>query len=159
MTLKIRRATVSDAEIIVEFNRRLAWESEQKRLDADVLTRGIRAVFTDPQKGFYTLAERDGEVVGQTLITYEWSDWRNGWYWWIQSVYVREDARRQGVFRAIFEQIRSEAIADATVIGLRLYVEHGNTRGQATYRDVGLEPEGYELFGQYPLPGRSNAIG
>lgn len=159
MTLTIRRATGDDADTIAEFNRRLAWETEGKRLDADVLARGVQAVLHDAHKGFYTIAERDGEPIGQTLITFEWSDWRNGWYWWIQSVYVSESARRGGVFRAIVEHIRSQALADASVIGLRLYVEPGNTRAQAVYRNLGLEPEGYELYGQYPLPGRPNEIG
>ena len=94
MSLTIRRATPADAEIIAHFNRALAWESERKTLDAATLARGVRAVLADPAKGFYTLAERAGEPVGQVLVTFEWSDWRNGWYWWIQSVYVREDARR-----------------------------------------------------------------
>ena len=100
------------------------------------------------------VAERDGEVVGQTGITFEWSDWRNGWYWWIQSVYVREDARRAGVFSAIYRHLEAMALADPTVIGIRLYVERENARAQATYRKLGLEDEAYFLMARYPLPGR-----
>ncbi|MBX9579938.1 MAG: GNAT family N-acetyltransferase, partial [Gemmataceae bacterium] len=94
MSLHIRRATPADAPVVADFNAALAWESEGKRLGPAVLAAGVAAVLADPAKGFYTLAERAGEVVGQVLVTYEWTDWRNGWYWWVQSVYVRADARR-----------------------------------------------------------------
>ena len=97
MNLLIRPATPDDVPVLVAFNSAIAWETEDKRLDPTVLTAGVRAVFDDPARGFYTVAERNGEVVGQVLITFEWSDWRNGWFWWIQSVYVREDARRRRV--------------------------------------------------------------
>src|SRR5688572_23594873 len=119
MTPSIRRATAADADTIARFNAALAWESEHKRLDEAVLARGVRAVLADPAKGFYTLAERGGEPVGQVMVTFEWSDWRAGWYWWVQSVYVREDARRGGVFRALFGHLKAQALADPTVIGLR----------------------------------------
>jgi GNAT superfamily N-acetyltransferase len=154
----IRRATPADAAVIAEFNRLLAWESEQKRLDPDVLAAGVRAVLADPHKGFYTLAERAGEAVGQTLVTFEWSDWRNGWYWWVQSVYVRADARRGGVFGAIYRHLEAAALADPTVIGLRLYVERDNARAQAVYRRLGLADEPYFLMGRYPLPGRPGYV-
>src|SRR5689334_8864562 len=105
MSLTIRRAVPADEPVLVSFNAALAWETEHKRLDEAVLTTGVRAVFADPGKGFYLVAERAGEVVGQSMVTFEWSDWRNGWFWWVQSVYVRAEARRQGVFRALFEAI------------------------------------------------------
>jgi GNAT superfamily N-acetyltransferase len=159
MTPSIRRATAADAETIARFNAALAWESEQKTLDAAVLARGVRAVLADPGKGFYTLAERDGEPVGQAMVTFEWSDWRDGWYWWIQSVYVREDARRGGVFRALFEHLKQQATADPAVIGLRLYVERDNLRAQETYRSQGMSEEPYFLMGVYPLPGKGSAFG
>ena len=98
MTLTIRRADPRDAAAIAEFNRRMAWETEHKHLDPAVLDRGVGRVFTDPARGFYLVAEAAGEVVGQLMVTYEWSDWRDGWFWWVQSVYVREDRRRHGVF-------------------------------------------------------------
>ncbi len=159
MQPRIRRATVADEETIVRFNREMAWETEHIRLDESVLRAGVRAGLADPAKGFYTVLELAGEVVGQMLVTFEWSDWRNGFFWWIQSVYVRPDARRGGVFRALFEHIRAEAIANPEVIGLRLYVERANTRAQAVYRNLGMVEAAYNLYGQYPLPGRASSIG
>ena len=159
MSLLIRRATPADETVLIAYNAALAWESEHKRLDEAVLRAGVRAAFADPGKGFYVVAELGGEVVGQSGVTFEWSDWRNGWYWWVQSVYVRPDARRQGVFSAIYRHLETEATADPTVIGLRLYVERENTRAQATYRALGLVEEGYFLMGRYPLPGRGNHVG
>lgn len=156
--LEIRRATLADAPTVVRFNEALAVESEGKHLDPAVLEPGVRAVLADPHKGFYTVAEVAGQVVGQILITFEWSDWRNGWYWWIQSVYVHADYRRQGVFRAIYSHLREQAEADPSIIGFRLYVEHENHRAQATYRSLGLTEEPYGLMGLYPLPGRTSAI-
>ena len=155
----IRRATPDDLEVVVRYNAALATESEGKTLDDAILRRGITAVLGDVQKGFYTLVEDDTEVVGQTLVTYEWSDWRNGWYWWIQSVYVRADARRTGVFRSLYDHLQTTATLDPTVIGLRLYVEHDNERALKTYTSLGMELEPYKLMGRYPLPGKSNAIG
>ena len=115
-------------------------------------------MLADPHKGFYTLAESGGEVVGQTLVTFEWSDWRDGWYWWIQSVYVRADHRRTGVFRHLFRHLIDRAAGDPDVIGLRLYVEHDNDRAQATYAGLGLTAEPYRLMGLYPLPGRKSEL-
>jgi ribosomal protein S18 acetylase RimI-like enzyme len=158
MDLSIRAATAADEDTIVRFNAALAWESEHKRLHEPTLRAGVRAQLADPHKGFYTVAESDGAVVGQTLITFEWSDWRNGWYWWIQSVYVAAEARRGGVFRALFEHLKAKATADPAVIGLRLYVERDNERAQRTYASLGLEEEPYRLMGLYPLPGREGAF-
>ena len=159
MSVIIRPATTADEATIVAFNAALAWESEGKRLNPDTVRAGVRAGLTDPAKGFYVVADRDGEVVGQSAITFEWSDWRNGWYWWIQSVYVREDARRGGVFSAIYTHLEAMATADPTVIGMRLYLEKENARARATYRKLGLEDESYILMGRYPLPGREGHIG
>lgn len=158
MTVTIRRATPADADVIVRFNAAIAWETEHLRLDDAVLARGVRAGLADPHKGFYTVAELAGEVVGQVLVTFEWSDWRNGWFWWVQSVYVREDARRAGVFRALFDHLRAAAVADPDVIGLRLYAERDNSRAHATYRALGMTEEPYLLFGIYPLPGKTDAL-
>src|SRR6516225_8433961 len=109
MPLIIRRAAATDLSLIVEFNRRLTEETEAKVLDVAVLTVGVAAALADPNKGPYYLAVDGTEVVGQMQITFEWSDWRNGWFWWIQGVYVRADARRRGVFRALFEHVRGQA--------------------------------------------------
>ncbi|HEY1192175.1 MAG TPA: GNAT family N-acetyltransferase [Gemmata sp.] len=159
MSLTIRRATAADEPVLVAFNTAIAWETEQKRLDPAVLSAGVRAVLADPARGFYTVAELGGEVVGQMMITFEWSDWRNGWFWWVQSVYVHERARRSGVFRSLYRAIEQEATADPTVIGLRLYYEHDNTRAHATYRALGMTDTAYGLMEVYPLNGRTSHVG
>lgn len=159
MSLTIRRATLADVDTLVRFNAALAWESEHKQLDEQVLRVGVQAVFADPARGFYTVAERDGEVVGQVMVTFEWSDWRNGWFWWIQSVYVREDARRGGVFRSLFAEVQRQAEADPGVIGLRLYMEKENHRAHQTYHALGMVETTYFVHELYPLPGRPTRIG
>jgi ribosomal protein S18 acetylase RimI-like enzyme len=151
MPLTIRPATHNDAPTIIEFNRRLAFESEGKSLDPALLTAGVAAILSDPAKGVYFVAEDQGQVVGQLMITKEWSDWRNGWMWWIQSVYVRDDARRRGVFRALYRYVESTALMDPAIIGLRLYVEHENLKAQETYRSLGMQRTDYLLFERCPL--------
>ena len=128
---------------IVEFNCRLAEESEGKMLDRAHVEPGVQAVLADEHKGRYLIAEAGGRPVGQLMHTREWSDWRNGDIWWLQSVYVHPDYRRLGVFRALFERLRSEAEAEPGVVGLRLYVEEHNTRAHETYRKLGLTNGGY----------------
>lgn len=146
----IRAARPSDAPTIVDFNCRMAWETERKRLDPTKITPGVAAVLERPELGRYFVAEvADGgppEVIGQLMITYEWSDWRNGLFWWIQSVYVREDARSRGVFRALYEHVEKLARADAGSCGLRLYVEHANERAQRVYRKLGMQPSDYVFY-------------
>src|SRR5260370_10626498 len=129
----VSRALPAGAAVIVEFNRRLAAETEGKALDPHVLERGVAAGLADPHKALYFVAEADGAVVGQLMLTKEWSDWRNGWIWWIQSVYVRDDWRRRGVFRLLYEHVHRVAVADSEVTGLRLYVEHENGAAHPTY--------------------------
>jgi GNAT superfamily N-acetyltransferase len=146
MPVTIRRAQTTDAAIIAEFNRRMAWETEHKELDGLTLAKGVAAALVDPGKGFYLLAELGGEVVGQLLITMEWSDWRNGWFWWVQSVYVREDARRSGIFRRLFTEVVRLAETNGDVVGLRLYVERENERAQRTYRSLEMSATVYELY-------------
>lgn len=151
MSIPIRPATPADAGVIVEFNLLLAQESEGLTLDLTRLTPGVAAGLADPVKGRYFIAEQDGKILGQMMITYEWSDWRNGWFWWIQSVYVRPEARRQGVFRALFDHVQALARRDPEVIGLRLYVERENHNAQQTYLRLGLERTGYFVLEKYPL--------
>lgn len=158
MTLTVRRATPADESVLVAFNTAIAWETEHKKLDTSVLTSGVRAVLADSSRGFYTVVERGGEVVGQMMITFEWSDWRNGWFWWIQSVYVRADARRGGVFRELYRAIEAQAAADPSVIGLRLYFETDNARAQSTYRSLGMADTTYGMMEVYPLPGRPSHV-
>jgi GNAT superfamily N-acetyltransferase len=147
----VRRAGPADAAVVVEFNRRLALESEGKALDVAVLAQGVATGLADPQKALYFVAEEDGEVVGQLMVTTEWSDWRNGWIWWIQSVYVREDWRRRGVFRLLYQHVHRAALTDPQVIGLRLYVEHENHAAQQTYLTMGMERTGYLVLERCPL--------
>jgi GNAT superfamily N-acetyltransferase len=151
MPLVIRRATVADAAVVVEFNRLLAEESEGKALDPVTLVPGVRAGLEDPRKSLYFLAEEGGQALGQLGVTFEWSDWRNGWFWWIQSVYVRPEARRRGVFRALFDHVRRLAQEDSEVIGLRLYVENANKAAQETYQRMGMRAAGYFVLETYPL--------
>jgi GNAT superfamily N-acetyltransferase len=147
----VRRATPADAPVLVEYNREMALETEGKVLDPAVLTAGVAAVLADPHKGAYFVAELDGAVVGQLSVTTEWSDWRNGWLWWIQSVYVRADARRRGVFRALYEHVYQAAREDPQVIGLRLYVERDNRSAQETYLRLGMVWANYLILQRYPL--------
>jgi len=146
MRLTIRRGQPADAPVVAEFNRLMARETENRDLDAATVGAGVRAVLADPSRGTYFLAERDGEVVAQLMVTGEWSDWRNGWLWWIQSVYVRHDARRQGVFRALYEHVARTAREDSGVVGLRLYVERDNHAAQQTYLNLGMRMTSYEIL-------------
>jgi GNAT superfamily N-acetyltransferase len=152
MAIEVRRATAADVACVCEFNRLLALESEGKTLDPEVLACGVRAVLEDANKGLYFLAVEEDLVLGQMGITFEWSDWRNGWFWWLQSVYVRHEARRRGVFSRLFEHIRGEASANPrAVIGLRLYVENANSNAHATYRKLGFEWTSYQVMEKLPL--------
>jgi len=151
MTLSIRKATPADAATIVEFNRRLALETEDKVLDPEVLAAGVAAALADRHKAVYFVAVEDQYIVGQLSITLEWSDWRNGWLWWFQSVYVLPAARRRGVFKALYQHVHQTARADREVIGLRLYVEKDNHAAQQTYLRLGMEGTPYLLLQKYPL--------
>ena len=151
MPLTVRRAATPDLPTIVEFNRRLAKESEGKTLDPAVITAGVAAALADPAKGPYYLAVDGGEIVGQMQITFEFSDWRNGWFWWIQGVYVRPESRRRGVFRALYDHVLEAARRDPDVIGVRLYVEKENHAAQQTYQRLGMEWTDYWVMERFPL--------
>ena len=142
----IRAATPADLETLASWAEAMAWETEQKRLDAATIRAGIAAGLADPHKARYLVAEHDGRAVGTLMLTTEWSDWRNGWWWWIQSVYVAPEARRLGVFRALYAHVDAEARATAGVCGLRLYVENANARAQATYAALGMVDAHYRVF-------------
>ncbi len=152
LELVVRAARAGDAEQLVDWNLRLAQESEGLVLARARLARGVAAALADTQRGRYLIAERRragvAEAVGGLLVTREWSDWRDGWWWWIQSVYVEPEARRQGVYDALHARVASDARAAGDVVGVRLYVEHANTRAQRTYRRVGMVDSGYLLFEQ-----------
>ncbi len=150
MPLSVRPATAADAPALVEHNLRMAEETEGKALDRAILAAGVAAALADPHKGRYFVAEEEG-VVGQLMLTLEWSDWRNAWIWWIQSVYVRRDARRQGVFRALYEHVVEAARAEPDVMGLRLYVENGNEAAQRVYERLGMKRAGYLVMERVPV--------
>ncbi|CAN5173658.1 GNAT family N-acetyltransferase [soil metagenome] len=144
--LTIRRATPDDADVIASFNVRLAEETEQVRLDGTRLRHGVNAILGDPAKGLYFLAEVDGHPVGQLSVTYEWSDWRNGRFLWLQSVYVDASHRGKGTFNRLFNHLRTIAEEDASVCGFRLYVDKSNTAAHSIYRELGFEAARYDLM-------------
>lgn len=144
--MKIRKARLTDAVIIATFNRNLAWETEKLRLSRRVVDRGVRALLKDASKGIYFVAVQGGEVIGQLMVTYEWSDWRDGNIWWIQSVYVTSEFRQQGVFRKLFKHVEKLGRARRDVCGLRLYVEKNNRRAHRAYARLGMKHTHYEIY-------------
>ncbi len=144
--LTIRPAVADDLDLLVYFNAAMALETEQLVLDRALLRRGVAALLGDPSKGHYRVAEREGEVVGALMLTREWSDWRCGDWWWIQSVYVRPEARRSGVFGALYASVERDAREDPGVCGLRLYVERDNVPAQNTYAAQGMHETHYRMF-------------
>lgn len=142
-----RRAQIADASVIAAFNQAMALETEHKSLDPAVVGAGVLAVLDDDRRGFYLVAERAGVVVGCLMVTYEWSDWRNADFWWIQSVYVRPDSRRQGVYATLYREIERQARA-AGACGLRLYVENDNQTATATYQRLGMTDAHYRVMEQ-----------
>lgn len=141
----IRKATVSDTEIIIDFQVQMAWETEKLELNPDIVNSGVRAVFNKLHCGEYWVAEEDGIVISSLLITYEWSDWRNSDVWWIQSVYVLPAYRRKGIFKAMYLRIKNEAVKHGAA-GLRLYVETTNYAAQQTYEALGMESKHYKMY-------------
>ncbi|GAB2499202.1 GNAT family N-acetyltransferase [Arenimonas alkanexedens] len=142
----IRNASLDDIARMADWAVAMARETEDKALDLDTVSKGIRAVFNQPGRGRYFIAERRGEVAGTLMLTYEWSDWRNGDWWWIQSVYVAPEHRRQGVYAALYDHVKQAAEAREDVCGLRLYVEHHNANAQATYESLGMADAGYKMY-------------
>lgn len=143
---QIRLATPADAEFLVRGNAAMALETEHLSLDLDRLRDGVHALFDDRSRGLYYLAEVDGRRAGQMMITYEWSDWRNGVFWWIQSVWVEPEYRSRGVFKALYAHVEQLARSTPGVCGLRLYVEKDNARAQGTYERVGMKRTPYQMF-------------
>jgi GNAT superfamily N-acetyltransferase len=141
--LTIRDASRADAALIAGFNSAMALETEDRVLDPNLIDPGVAAALADSNKGQYWIAEMAGRPIGQIMITYEWSDWRNGFMWWIQSVYVAPEARRAGVFSALYKHIEALARNDPQSCGIRLYVERDNKRAQDTYLAVGMVDPGY----------------
>jgi ribosomal protein S18 acetylase RimI-like enzyme len=146
METRYRDATRADAAVIVEFQRAMARETEDIDLHAEVCRRGVAAVFDDPSRGRYFVAEAGGGVIASLLITFEWSDWRNGVVWWIQSVYVRPEFRRRGIYAGLYSQVKRIAESDPAVKGIRLYVDRRNSAAQEVYRRLGMDGEHYRVF-------------
>ncbi len=144
--IQIRAASVADLPAIVEFNCRLAEETEHKQLDRATITRGVQRALDQPSLCRYFVAEVGGLVIGQTMITFELTDWRDGLFYWLQSVYVEPSQRSQGVFRALFEHVLAAARQDPDVRGVRLYAEHENVAALATYQRLGFKPSGHALY-------------
>lgn len=142
----IRHATTEDVPIIADFNMAMAWETEHRRLEPDVVAKGVETIFREPSRGFYLVAEWDRFVVASLMITTEWSDWRNGEFWWIQSVYVLPQYRRRGIYRAMYAHVREVAGAHPAVCGFRLYVERDNRVAIDSYRALGMRETPYRVM-------------
>lgn len=155
-TYEIRAAVPSDWETIVEYNLRLAMETENKTLDRETVIQGVKALLDDASKGRYFVAVHEEQIIGQLMHTREWSDWRNGDIWWLQSVYIAAEFRRRGVFRRLYRHLETEAQNSPDVVGLRLYVEVENLAAQETYRNLGMIQPGYFVMENLPaIPGKS----
>jgi ribosomal protein S18 acetylase RimI-like enzyme len=142
----VRKAEDKDATIITEFNTAMALETENKALEPDVVAAGVRGLLRNPGAGFYVVAEVQGIVAASLMITTEWSDWRNGTFWWIQSVFVRAQFRRQGLYRRLYHYVLDLSKQEGGVCGFRLYVEQDNLTAQATYRSLEMEETHYKIF-------------
>jgi ribosomal protein S18 acetylase RimI-like enzyme len=144
--INIRVAKLQDVTSLVKFNQLMAWETEQKKLDEDILSTGVSALIVDDNKGFYLVAEQNDEVVGSLMVTTEWSDWRNAVFWWVQSVYITPDFRRQGIYAQLYAQVKALAEQQQNVCGFRLYVEKENLIAQKTYESLGMHPTHYLMY-------------
>jgi len=144
--MNIRLGGSADVDALVEFNQAMALETEGKRLDAAVLRAGVEAVFQDRTKGFYVVADYQEQIVGGLMVTFEWSDWRNSWFWWIQSVYIRPEARGKSIYRKLYEFVKQSSEQAGNVCGFRLYVEKENKRAQQVYERLGMNETYYLMY-------------
>ncbi|XXK27419.1 N-acetyltransferase family protein [Arenicellales bacterium nBUS_45] len=142
----IRSAGPDDISDIAQFNIAMAQETEERQLDPETIQSGVSGVIQNHAHGFYLIAERDQVAVGSLLITFEWSDWRNGTLWWIQSVYVKPEHRRTGVFKALYDAVIVRARAAKSVRGIRLYVEQENLDAQSVYQKLSMQKTPYQMF-------------
>ena len=143
--INIRKGAPEDASVIIDFQQKMAWETEHMHLMPEIISKGVNAVFADSARGQYWVAEDKGNIVASLLITYEWSDWRNANVWWFQSVYVLPEFRRTGIFRSMYQRIRIEAEKEG-IAGLRLYVETNNSAAQGTYEALGMNSLHYKMY-------------
>lgn len=146
MQVSIRKAVLADAAVIAAFNQQMALETEHKELIPELVLAGVHSLLTNPAYGFYLVAEHEEQVVGSLMITTEWSDWRNGVFWWVQSVYVQPKSRRQGVYRKLYAAVKALATEQGNVCGFRLYVEKDNQQAQQTYRELGMQITDYRIY-------------
>jgi GNAT superfamily N-acetyltransferase len=144
--IHIRKATPADIPHLTDFQISLALESEDVTLDRDILTIGLKAMFDDPSKGYYNIALDEEVVIGCHMVTYEWSDWRNGMVLWLQSVYVKESHRKKGVFKKMYDSITDTIRGDERLRGLRLYVDKTNERAMKTYEAMGMDGSHYTVY-------------
>lgn len=145
--ITIRTAEKKDASAMIEFNQAMAFETEGKRLETEVITNGVKAVFEDERKGFYIVAENEkGEIIGGLMITFEWSDWRNAWFWWIQSVYILPEGRGKKIYSQLYDFAKQKAREQGNVCGFRLYVEKENLHAQNVYEKVGMDETHYLMY-------------
>ncbi len=145
--IKIRTAEKKDASALIDFNQAMALETEGKRLKFEKISEGVNAVFDDEKKGFYLVAEdEDEKIIGGLMVTFEWSDWRNGWFWWIQSVYILPEARGKKIYSRLYDFVKEKAKAQGGVCGFRLYVEKENENAQKVYERLGMDKTDYLMF-------------
>jgi ribosomal protein S18 acetylase RimI-like enzyme len=142
----VRIGEEKDADALAKSNIAMAWETEQKRLSPPTVADGVKSLLSNPRYGFYVVGEIDGEIVGSLMVTYEWSDWRDALFWWIQSVYIKPEFRNQGVYRRLYEYVKEKASQETNICGLRLYVERDNIRAQKTYERVGMSRTPYMMY-------------
>ena len=145
-SISIRQGLTSDADRLAEFNSSMAFETEGIKLLPEVIGAGVNRLISDPNLGYYLVAESEGQIVASLMVTTEWSDWRNGLFWWIQSVYVIPEFRRKGLYRKLYEKVKELAAADPSICGFRLYVEKENTVAQRTYENVGMHETEYKMY-------------
>lgn len=147
--LLIRIGTLNDLDVLVKFNQAMADETEGKELTLEIVTAGVETLLKNPSLGFYLLAEKNGEVAGALMVTTEWSDWHNGLYWWIQSVYVHPEFRRQGVYKKLYNFVKDKAKNgqhDLKIWGFRLYAERQNTIAKKAYEALGMKETSYKIY-------------
>ena len=144
--MKITQPGIEDINSLVDFNIKMAKETENKILNKKIVTKGVSEVLTDTTLGYYVIAKNKNTILGSLMITYEWSDWRNGMFWWIQSVYVKKEYRKQGVYKKMYSYIKDKALKDNSCTGIRLYVEQENKIAQSVYTKLEMKETHYKLF-------------
>jgi ribosomal protein S18 acetylase RimI-like enzyme len=144
--MQIRKGQTTDLQALVNFNQAMALETENLQLDRDTLTLGVSTLLDHPEKGSYLVAELGGEIVGSLMVTFEWSDWRAKNYFWIQSVYIRPENRRQGIYGKLYQAVKDLAEAQGGAASFRLYVENENISAQKTYEALGMEQSYYLMY-------------